>query len=229
MPRLDRERLPTIAEEPKLGPSIRALHARFLLLPVIRSRLGFVTGLLCPTVLTGCATTDEQRFPLDYVSGQRAAMQPGTAREAFQAYQRMGADLERQGRFAQAAIAYSNAYSSARALGRLQDALEMGQKAVEMAERSRGSRAPRSRVDSPRADPYGPECPQRAIPILRKGCPAGEGSRGPNSEASSYIWLSSGLPAHWETRSGHAKHGEGRRGPGVGHPAHVGWRRRLGV
>ena len=68
------------------------------------------------------------------MSGIRAALQPETAREAFQAYQRMGADLERQGRFAQAAIAYSNASTSARALGRLQDALVTSQKAVAVAE-----------------------------------------------------------------------------------------------
>ncbi len=55
--------------------------------------------LLGLSVFAGCVTTDEQRFPLDYVVGRRAAMQPGTAPEAFRAYQRMGAELERQGRF----------------------------------------------------------------------------------------------------------------------------------
>jgi CHAT domain-containing protein len=49
----------------------------------------------------------------------------------------MGANLERQGRFVGAAIAYYDAAFSARALGRLQDTLGMSQKAVEMAERTR--------------------------------------------------------------------------------------------
>ena len=86
--------------------------------------------------LTGCATTDEQRFPLDYASGQQAAFQIETAREALPAYLRMGADLERRGQYADAAVAYSNAVISAWALGRLQDALDASQKAVGMAERS---------------------------------------------------------------------------------------------
>jgi CHAT domain-containing protein len=86
--------------------------------------------------LAGCATTDEQRFPLDYVSGQQAAFQPDTAQEALPAYQRMGADLEQRGQFADAAVAYNNAVMSAFALGRLQDALDTSQKAVGVAERS---------------------------------------------------------------------------------------------
>jgi CHAT domain-containing protein/Flp pilus assembly protein TadD len=98
------------------------------------SRLSGALVLLL--ALAGCATTDEQRFPLDYAAGQQAAYQVETAREALPAYLRMGADLERRGQFKEAALAYNNAVVSARALGRLQDALDASQKAVEMAERS---------------------------------------------------------------------------------------------
>ena len=66
------------------------------------------------------ATEDGQRFPLNYIAAQRAAQDPSTAQAALAAYQRMGADLEGEERFAQAAVAYSNAATSARALGRLQ-------------------------------------------------------------------------------------------------------------
>ncbi|MBI4736826.1 MAG: CHAT domain-containing protein, partial [candidate division NC10 bacterium] len=140
--------------------------------------------------LPGCATTEEQRFPLDYPSGQRAAMQPGTAREAFAAYKRMGAELERQGRFAQAAIAYSNAFASARALGRLQDALETSQKAVEMAERTGNPRhiAPALiRLGQTHMDL---NAPQRAIPVFEKAAQHAVDARHLNAEGSSYIWLS---------------------------------------
>ncbi|HSB73978.1 MAG TPA: CHAT domain-containing protein [Candidatus Methylomirabilis sp.] len=148
------------------------------------------TSLLCLTALTSCATTEEQRFPLDYMSGIHAARQPATAREAFQAYQRMGADLERQGRFAQAAIAYSNASTSARSLRRLQDALEMSQKAVAMAERARDPRhlAPALvRLGMIHLDL---NAPQRAIPILEKATQEARIAGNPNSEASGYISLS---------------------------------------
>ncbi|MFI5340111.1 MAG: CHAT domain-containing protein [Candidatus Methylomirabilales bacterium] len=146
--------------------------------------------LLGLSVFAGCVTTDEQRFPLDYVAGRRAAMQPGTAPEAFRAYQRMGADFERQGLFDQAAIAYSNAYSSARALGRLQDALEMAQKAVKTADHARNPRhlAPalirlgRTYLDV--------NAPQRAIPILEKAAQQARDGGNVNAEAGSYIWLS---------------------------------------
>lgn len=149
-----------------------------------------LTLLLCLSALTSWAATDEQRFPLDYASGIRAAMQPATAREALQAYQRMGADLERQGRIAQAAIAYSNASTSARSLRRLQDALELSQKAVAMAERARDPRhlAPALvRLGQIHMDL---NAPQRAIPILEKATQEARVAGNPNSEASSYIWLS---------------------------------------
>lgn len=145
---------------------------------------------LCLLILTGCATTDDQRFPLDYLSGQRAAMNPETAREAVQAYQRMGSDLERQGRFGQAAIAYTNAFTSARVLGRLQDALEMGQKAVEMAERTRDPRnlAPALiRLGQTYMDL---NAPAKAIPFFEKAAENAKAARYVSVEAGSYLWLS---------------------------------------
>ena len=48
------------------------------------SRLSGALVLLL--ALAGCATTDEQRFPLDYASGQQAAYQIETAREALPYY-----------------------------------------------------------------------------------------------------------------------------------------------
>ena len=140
-------------------------------------------------VLAGCATTDEQRFPLDYVSGQRAAADPATAREAFQAYQRMGADLEREGRFAHAAIAYSNAYSSARALGRLQDALVVGQKAVEMAERSRSPRHLAPALIQLGHTHMALNAPAKAIPLFEDAARHAKEAGARNSEANSYTWL----------------------------------------
>ncbi len=97
---------------------------------------GCVPGLFCLLAITACAATQEQRFPLDYRSGTEATFDLDTAREALPAYQRIGAELERRGHYADAAIAYTNATKSARALGRLQDALDASQKAVEMAERA---------------------------------------------------------------------------------------------
>jgi CHAT domain-containing protein len=148
-----------------------------------------VAGLLCILGAIGCATTEEQRFPLDYISGQRAAADPATAREAFQAYQRMGADLERQGRVAQAAIAYSNAYSSARALGRLQDALVVGQKAVEMAERSRSPRHLAPALIQLGYTHMALNAPARAIPLFEDAARYAKEAGAANSEASSYTWL----------------------------------------
>jgi CHAT domain-containing protein len=66
---------------------------------------------------------------------RQAASQLDRTREALPAYQRMGAELERNGRFAEAAIAYTNAATAARALGRLQDDVDASQKALAMAER----------------------------------------------------------------------------------------------
>lgn len=98
-----------------------------------KASLGALVGLL---VLAGCATTDEQRFPLSLLAGPQFAQQPELAPDALAAYLRMGAALERQGRDEEAAIAYTSANALARSLGRLQEALDSGPKAVTLAERS---------------------------------------------------------------------------------------------
>ena len=88
-------------------------------------------------VLAGeCATTEEQHFNLDIASGKEASFDPDMARKALPAYLRMGAELEQRGQYRDASIAYSNAHASAQALGRLQDALDAAEKAVQMAERT---------------------------------------------------------------------------------------------
>jgi CHAT domain-containing protein len=171
-------------------------------------------ALLCVLSVAGCATTeetvaaapgrhkgraappahastdDQQRFPLNYVAGQRAALDPARAQAALAAYQRMGADLESQERFAQAAIAYSNATVSARALGRLQDALDASRKAVQMAERAGDPRhlAPAlNRLGQVHMDL---NAPHRAIPVLERAAQYAREVSNPNAEAGSYIWLS---------------------------------------
>ena len=136
------------------------------------------------------ATEDGQRFPLNYIAAQRAAQDPSTAQAALAAYQRMGADLEGEERFAQAAVAYSNAATSARALGRLQVALETSQKAVDMAERAGDPRhlAPAlNRLGQVHMDL---NAPQKAVPILQKATQYANESSNPTAEAGSYIWLS---------------------------------------
>jgi CHAT domain-containing protein/Tfp pilus assembly protein PilF len=101
----------------------------------------------------------------------------------------MGADLERQGSVAQAAIAYSNAYSSARALGRLQDALVLGQKAVEMAERSRSSRHLAPALIQLGHAHMALNAPGKAIPLLESAARHAKEAGATNSEANSYTWL----------------------------------------
>ncbi|MEK7204054.1 MAG: tetratricopeptide repeat protein, partial [candidate division NC10 bacterium] len=86
--------------------------------------------------------------------------------------------------------AYSNAATSARALGRLQEALETSQKAVEMAERTGDPRhlAPALvRLGQTHMDL---NAPQRAIPVFEKAAQHAQDARNPNAEGSSYIWLS---------------------------------------
>jgi CHAT domain-containing protein/Tfp pilus assembly protein PilF len=73
---------------------------------------------------------------LRYVSTNYATLQRDRAQEALRIYEEMGSELEAKGLFGNAAIAYSNAVSYARALGRVQDALQAGQKALRAAERS---------------------------------------------------------------------------------------------
>jgi CHAT domain-containing protein len=87
-------------------------------------------------ILQGCAATDGAHAPDDSTAGAQAASGLETARAALTAYRGQGADLERQGRFADAAAAYNNAVGSALALGRFQDALEAGGRAVAAAERA---------------------------------------------------------------------------------------------
>jgi CHAT domain-containing protein len=102
----------------------------------------------------------------------------------------MGADLERQERYAQAAVAYSNATVSARALGRLQDALDASQKAVQVAERAGDPRhlAPAlNRLGQAHMDL---NAPHRAIPVLERAARYARDSSNPTTEAGSYIWLS---------------------------------------
>jgi len=152
---------------------------------------GVIVGVLCLFALAACATTDEQRFPLDWVSGQQAAYQIDTAREALPAYQRMGADLERQGRLADAAQAYSNAVISAFALGRLQDALDASQKAVEMAERS-GSPLHLGVALVYLGSTYvSLGAVEKTIPLFERGALAGRRAGNPKVEAVNYGGLSS--------------------------------------
>ena len=136
------------------------------------------------------ATTGAGRFPLNYAMGQRAALDPATAREALEAYRRMGADLEQRGRFAQAAIAYTNAATSARSLGRIQDSLGTSQKAVEMAERAGDQKhlAPAlARLGQSQMDL---NAPQRAIPFFERAAQYAREASNLNAEAGAYVWLS---------------------------------------
>jgi CHAT domain-containing protein len=178
--------------KPNWAQGIRApSHARFLP-PSLSfvSRLGFITVLLCLNVLTGCATTDEQRFPLDYFAGQQAAYQIETAREALPAYQRMAADLERRGQFADAAVAYSNAVISAWSLGRFEDALDASQKAVEMAERSGNPVHLGVALGFLGSTYVYLGAPEKAIPLLERGALAARRAGNPNVEAANYRGLS---------------------------------------
>ena len=140
--------------------------------------------------LTGCATTDEQRFPLDYAAGQQATYQIETAREALPAYLRMGADLERRGQFKDAALAYNNAVVSAWALGRLQDALDASQKAVEMAERS-GNPVHLSNALARLGWTYvNLGAFEKAIPVFERGALAGQRAHEPQVETANHNGLS---------------------------------------
>ena len=110
-----------------------SISSRFSVVFVARLRF-WLAIVACLTMLPLWASAEDPEFPLDFQSGMEATYQPDKAREAFQAYRQIGSDLEKRGEFPGAAIAYSNASSAARAIGRLQEALGLGQKAVEMAE-----------------------------------------------------------------------------------------------
>jgi len=161
----------------------RIAHRRVL--PLLQC----LPGLLISLIVTTYATPQDQRFPLTYVAGQRAAQKPVTAREAVQEYRRMGAELESQERFAQAAIAYSNAAVSARALGRLQDALQMSQKAVEMAERAGDPRHLAPALTHLGQTHMDLNAPNRAIPAFEKAAQYAVDARNPSAEAGSYVKL----------------------------------------
>jgi len=144
-----------------------------------------VSAFLIVSALTGCAATEEQRFPLDYLSGIEASSRLDTAREALPAYQRMGAELERRGEFADASIAYFNAGISARVLGRLQQALDADQKAVEMAERA-GKPFQLSQALIGLGFTYiSLNAPRQAIPVFERASRLARESRNPQAEARS--------------------------------------------
>jgi len=145
---------------------------------------------LCLLVPTGCATTDEQRFPVGYIAGQQAAFQLDTAREALPAYQRIAAKLEREGYFADAALAYSNAVPSAWALGRFQDALEASQKAVAMAERSGNRLHLANALARLGWSHVRLGALAKAIPAFERGAQAGQRVAEPQVESSNYNGLS---------------------------------------
>ena len=148
--------------------------------------------LLAVLVLPGFAegATTGQRFDLDYASGQRAASNPATAREALPAYQRLGEDAVRRGQFAEAAIAYSNAAVSARALGRLQDALRLSQKAAEAAGRSGKAEHQAVALDLLGEIHLGLGMPEKAIPLFEQAVQAARQATNPRLEANGHSGLS---------------------------------------
>jgi tetratricopeptide (TPR) repeat protein len=158
-------------------------------LPSIHLRKA-VLGFLLSALLAACATTEEQRFPLDYFAGTELSYQLDTAGEAFPAYRRMGTELERQGHFGEAAIAYRNASISAVALGRLQDALDAGQRAVAMAERTRKPSHLGITLAGLGWIHINVNAPQKAIPVFERAAQYAKESRNPHAEGGSYSGLS---------------------------------------
>lgn len=151
---------------------------------------GISLSVLCLFSLLGCATTADQRFPVDYLAGQRAAHQPDTARAALPAYLRMGADLERRGQVADAAVAYSNAVVSAWTLGRLQDGLDAAQKAVQMAERSGNPLHQGVALSLLGATDLQLGALEKSIPLFEQGALAARKAANPSVEAANYRGLS---------------------------------------
>ena len=177
--------------KPDWAPGVRARSPALLCLRLpLACHPGLVTILLPLIVLAGCATTDEHRFPLSYASGQEAAYQIETAREALPAYQRMGAGLERREQYADAAIAYSNAVISAWALGRLQPALEASEKAVEMAERSGNLVHLANALARLGWTHVQLGAPGKAIPVFERGALAGQRAHEPQVITGNYNGLS---------------------------------------
>ena len=151
----------------------------------LRAIVGFFLLLVA-----GCATTEEQRFPLTFPGGMELAARRETAREALPAYQRTAADLSRQGQHVQAAVAYKNAGQAALTLGRMQDALTLGQKAVQQAEQAR--------QPGPLANclvflgyihlPL--NAPDTAVPILERGIRTAQQARDLWLQTAGITWLS---------------------------------------
>jgi CHAT domain-containing protein len=140
--------------------------------------------------LTGCATTDEKRFPLTFSGGTEVAARRETAIEALPAYQRMGADLARQGHPLEAAIAYKNAGQAALTLGRLQDALSAAQKAVELAERAQRP-GPLANCLLLQGFIHLPlNAPDKAVPILERAIRTAQQTHDPWLQAAGFTWLS---------------------------------------
>ena len=147
-------------------------------------------GAFCLLILAACATTEEQRFPLTFPGGMEAAARRETAREALPAYQRMGADLARQGQLIEAAIAYNNAGRAALTLGRLQDALNMTQKAVEVADRGQRP-GPLAHCLLLLGHIYLPlNAPDKAATVLERAIATAQQARDPWLQTAGYTSLS---------------------------------------
>ena len=159
----------------------------------LRRSMRIPVGMLCACcllILTGCATTDEQRFPLTFPGGMEVAARRETAREALPAYQRMGADLTRQGRHVEATIAYKNAGQAALTLGKLQDALTLTQKAVEQAEQAQQP-GPLARCLLPLGHIHlALNAPDKAVSILERGIRTAQQARDPWLQTAGFTWLS---------------------------------------
>ena len=156
---------------------------------VSRARLSGALVLLL--ALAGCATTEDRRFPLTYLAGQEAALRTETAREALPYYQRVAGELERQGRFDEATIAYANATVTARALGRLQESLDAALKAVETGERTKRP-GYLTRALLHLGNTYLQlNAPQKAIPAFERAVAQAKQSADPPREAMGYVGLGS--------------------------------------
>jgi CHAT domain-containing protein/tetratricopeptide (TPR) repeat protein len=137
-----------------------------------------------------CATTEEQQFSVDTISGNEASFSQDTAREALPAYLRMAAELEQRGQFRDASIAYSNARQSAQALGRLQDALNAAEKAVQMAERADDAVRLGIALNRLGHTLVALNALQKAIPVFERAAALDVAFKNPPGKAGSYLGLS---------------------------------------
>jgi CHAT domain-containing protein len=147
--------------------------------------------MICVVLLAGCATTEDRRFPLTYLAGQEAALQSETAREALPYYQRVAGELERQGRFDEATIAYANAAITARALGRLQESLDAALKAVETGERTKRPGHLTVALLHLGNTYLQLNAPQKAIPAFERAVARAKESADPLREGMGYVGLGS--------------------------------------